>query len=604
MLKERFKMDWILFASFIITFFVVVLNVLFFLINSYIYPTINPSDNVIINAGLAHNGKDGVDGNDGYNGPIAINGNAGFNGNQGLNGRKGNVGASGPKGNPGLTGQDGQIGQPGAIGEKGLPSNSNVSIINRFDMQNTDSYTLNDVFSFENIQYQVTMYANVESNSRFVLKFGEDITLPQTGFVTNITPGTLPVSVIDGGSFYSNLRIAIGYGRGLKDSKSRSDDTIFYLSPPISRRSFLFRYKLLNTLPDEFQFLGVKYPIRPLNNTKNFYFFDSTVPITETFGDELNLWNYHLFKGLGKYEIVVNTFPPLPSNYIFNYRIVEEFTRTNSLNFALPQIVFPFNSNMLTFKKSGETKINISNRFDLDRVVERSYDTDNIPWIQTQKKFVEIVTGEENNLIPFDNTFKSLKDDDLLTQTSLQKIQYYQYPNGVVNLNADNLALPLKGTFKNVGTNFSVNLEAVFGMRNYVPKVPLDKFKNNEKFYMKMKFLSHAFPVPTADYIFIYGEEFSFELVDFQTVYSKSIYIAPSYRANPDINQHITTFEPEQGQNAYPCLVHSMYSEIEVGYTQYSTNDRYTTTVLLQGIEDIDQFCYYFNIPLYGYKKK
>jgi hypothetical protein len=481
-------------------------------------------------------------------------------------------------------------------------------------MQNTDSYTLIDNFSFDEKLYQVTIYANIEVNSRFVLKFGEDIILPQNGFLTGLSPPPpppppppphLPVTTIDGGTFYSNLRIAIGYGRGLKDSTLRSDDTIFYLSPPISRRSFLFRYKMLPTVPDDFEYLSVKYPIKPLNNTKNFYFYESAVSTTEKLGQKLNLWKYHLFKGLGKYEIVVNTFPPLPGNYNFNYRIVEEFTRTDSLDFALPQITFPFNSNMLTFKNSGETKINISNRFDINKVVERDYSNDKIAWIQTDKKTVEIATGEEVNLIPYNNTWQSLETDDLLTQSLLQKVEYYREPDGTTNLINDNLDLSLNGTFKNAGINgnTNINLTVVFGMRNYVPKVPLDKFKNNEKFFLKIIFSPRAFTTVSQDHIFVYGEEFSFDLIDFQTVYSKSIFIAGAYLVNPNSpNQEITTFNPVNNPNlSRPLLIPISSYEIEVGYTQYSTKDRYTTTVLLQ---QKNEFCYYFNIPLYGYKKK
>lgn len=596
-------MDWFLILTFSVVAVVIFFNILIFFINNYIYPTINPSNNMIINAGLANDGKNGVDGYDGLNGPVALSGANGDNGNKGLDGRDGKVGVNGKKGEAGSPGSAGLTGSPGEVGERGLPSNSNVSIINRFDMENTDSYTLIDNFSFENKKYQVMMSANIENNSRFVLKFGEDIVLPQAGFSTSFST-SLPVTTIDGGSFYSNLRIAIGYGRGKMDSTLRSDDTIFYVSPPISRRSFLFRYKMPSTVPNNFQYLSIKYPISPLNNTKDFYFYESAV-LNSPLDHELTLWKYHLFKGLGKYEIVVNTFPPLPGNYKFNYRIIEEFTKTNSQDFALPKIIFPFNTNVISFNNPGETKLTISNRFDLDRVVERSYDKESIAWIQTQKKNVKISTGEINTLVPYDNTYQSLNDDEQISQTALQQVNYYQDPNGIPDLISDNLALKLRGTFKNAGVNGTseVDLEVVFGMRNYVPKVPLDKFKNTEKFYLRMTFSPRGFPVPMQDHIFTYGEEFSFDLIDFQTVYSKSIFIADGYLVNPDsMTQEITTFNPLYPPSfVSPTLATLPFLEIEVGYTEYSTKDRYTTFILPQ---KKNPFCYYFNIPLYGYKKK
>lgn len=594
-------MDWLIIISAGIIAIVIILNVLIVFINNYIYPTINPSNNVIINSGISHNGNNGNDGSDGINGVMPDNGANGQAGNQGLAGRAGKVGGIGEAGAHGSTGEAGLLGMPGTVGLPGLPSNSQVSILNRYDMTNTDSYSMIDAFSFEGVQYQVTMYANVENNSRFVLKFGEDMVVPQTGFLTNLPAGTLPTTALDGGTFYSNLRIAIGYGRGGTNSKTRSDDIIFYVSPPISRRSFLFRYRLPAVVPTDYEYLSIKFPIKPLNNTKDFYFYESVVPESVPLDHELTLWKYHLFKGLGKYELVVNTFPPLPGSYNFNFRIIEEFTHSDSSDFALPQIVYPFNASMLNFKQIGQTKLCVSNRFDLNRVISRDYNTDKIAWTQTNKRTVEIVTGEKEPLIPYDNTYQALKVDDTISQTALNAPQYYVEGTGNPALIADGYALPLRGIFKQ-GQVVS-NLQVYFGMRNYVPKVPLDKFKNIEKLYLKIMFFPNIPAGNNTDEVsFTYGEEFSFDLLDFQAVYSKSIFVSIANLITVDSGGAITSFEPITSPlRSRTYLVADIKQGIEVGYTKYQTKDRYTTTVLFQKKND---HCYYFNIPLYGYKKR
>lgn len=600
------KMDWLAIITAVIIAIVIVLNVLIFLINNYIYPTINPSNDVIINSGTSHNGNNGNDGSDGINGTEALNGADGENGIAGINGRAGQVGAQGEAGPDASSGSQGLLGNPGVVGAQGLPSNSQVTILTRYDITNTDSYSMIDAFSFEGIQYQVSMYANVENNSRFVLKFGEDIIVPQTGFLTNISPETLPATTLDAGSFYSNLRIAIGYGRGNTNSKNRSDDVIFYVSPPISRRSFLFRYRLPATVPTDYEYLSIKFPIKPLNNTKDFYFFDSAVPESVPLDHELTLWKYHLFKGLAKYELVVNTFPPLPGSYNFNYRIIEEFTRNDSSDFALPQIIYPFNASVLNYKQNGLTKLTVSNRFDLNRVILRDYNTDKIAWTQTNKRTVEIVTGEKEPLVPYDYTYQGLKMDDQISQTALFQPQYYEENSttpplkGIPALMADGYALSLRGTFKQ--DTIVSNLQVYFGMRNYVPKVPLDKFKNLEKFYLKFMLFPNAFPNSDDEVTFTYGEEFSFDLIDFQTVYAKSIFVSTANLTTTDGSGVITSFNPVTDPlRSRQYLVTDIARGVEVGYTKYSTKDRYTTTVLFQKKND---YCYYFNIPLYGYKKR
>lgn len=602
-------------------FLIISVNVLIFFVNDFIYPKIKTPSNIIVNSGTVHDGKDGVDGLDGTHTSFALDGANGEDAKQGIKGRYGKNGATGKNGNPGNVGETGLTGFDGVVGQKGLPSNSRVPIINKYSLNNTDSYSMIDSFSFEDTEYQVSMYANIENNSRFVLKFGEDLLVPLQNLISSgpydfseAEPEPEPepdpdLEEIQGSHFYSELRIAIGYGRGNSDSLSRSDDVVFYVSPPISRLTYLFRYKTLPEVQPGFEYLDGKFVINPVNNTKDFYFFDSKVGEYIAQVQDFSVWKYHLMSGLAKYELVVNTFPPLPGNYKFNFRIIETFTRELGVDFTLPKAVLAFNTSVLSFKQSDETKIAVSNRFDLNRVISRDHTFDKIPWIQTSKQSVETIAPEPINVINYDNTYESL-NKDFETSFNIFDSTVLYWGNGlasVAQLKQDKLLLTLNGKMIYKDADPS-NVSLFTGMRNYIPRVPLDKFRNSEKFYLKMSFdlfyndngsqkLSEE-----EKYIFEYGREFSYDLLDFQLVYSKSIFLQGSYIPNAGtLVVPIIEFLPGEGVHGNYLAKPSIDKPIEVGYTKYPSKERYTTEIILQ--TERREF-FYFNIPLYGYKKQ
>lgn len=588
-------MDWFLIVVIGVIFLIVLVNILLFILNDYMYPSLK-SD--FLSPGIAQSGRDTTkNGYDGYQNPFARIGLTADNGKTSLEGRKGHIGGSGSKGKDGQKGSSGFSGAPGEIGEKGLPSNSIVPVLNLYDINNLNAYSLTDGFTFDNKKYQVTMHSNIENNSRFVLNFGEDFVNPQPGYNTTLTfdSNDIPLEDLEGGAFYSNLRFAIGYGTGTSKSTNRSDDVIFYVSPPISRKSYLFRYKLPKTIPSEFENIDSKYPIKPLNNSKNFFFFE-TITANNTHSD-LTLWKCHLVHGLAKYEMVVNTFPPLTGKYNFNYRIIEEFTLKEDTAFNLPQVVFPFNTDVLMFNKKNDTYLTISNRFDLNKVVERDYSFDKVIWNQTNKKNVEAIGSAERIKVSYENAYVSLHNDLQLSKAQVGVLANFDV-GGAALLQSSGSLLNIKGNLK---YNFlSLPIDLALGMRNYTPGVPLDKFENIEKLYLRIPFNPINFSnINAIDYI--YGDEYSLDLIDFRSVYGKNIFLSTAYLTTLDGSGNPTTMETIIPPNPNPYLFTSFLLPVEVGYTTYSTKELYTTLVMLQ---KHNNYSYILNIPLYGYKKK
>lgn len=598
-------MDLALLIIIAIILITVLVVTLLFIIIDYIYPDIISSN---VTQGSANSGNDGTDGNDGNLGTPATLGLDGIGGVQGLPGKSGRRGDSGNIGTFGAPGVQGLSGTPGAVGLLGEPSNSIVPIMNRYDMKLTDSYIIQDTFTFDSVKYQMSLYTNIEKNTRFVLDSRVHIPL-EDGF--DLSPGFGgELEEVAAGNFFSNIRIAICYGRGLATSKDRSDDTIFYVSPPISRRSYLFRYKFKRNSSEEFKRVNNDYPISRLGNTSDFFYFR---PETNVVSDDPNLSvdKFHLIKGIGRYELVVNTFPVLPTELKFSYRIIEEITNVKDSGFALPTITLPFNSSNLTYKDRKDSiaypgrksldSITISNRFDLNRVIERDLAFDDVTWKQTTKRNVEMSIPGKFLKVQYDNTYISLNNS--LTQSKLELEVNNNWGFGVTPLENAKLILPFVVKSQNKFLPAPFDFPFHVGVRRFNVSVPTIKFSNIEKLYLQFRIITRTGNIDQNDHIITYGEKYSLDLINFQSIYSKVLGIGKFYSI---INGSYTNTDDGP-------LELDIRTPIKIGYTLYKTEERYVASVLPQVIrEDVvnpvsmlpEAKNYYFvNIPLYGYKK-
>lgn len=564
-------------------------------INNVIYPRLNDDGDVL--PGNSQNGQDGATGPDGIMGATAMNGDPGGDGNPGLNGIKGFPGSQGNTGFPGFTGEIGIPGAPGVIGDLGEPSNSITPVLARYDLSLTDSYTLKDFFTFEDVRYQVSMYANVQNNTRFILPTGE--TIPDgDGFSSTITdPGMaqLPLTNLGGGTFFSNLRIVIGYGKGTSNAVDRSDDIIFYISPPISRRSYLFRYQLPEEIDPEFGRLDIRFPINSLGNTKQFFYFPSGLANDNVLNPETSKLKYHLVKGIAKYELVVNTYPPLPDEYRFNYRIVEEFTREENKSFRLPQIEFPFNATELIYEDPGSnSSITFSNRFDLNRVIERDLTYEKLAWVQTNKRTVELVNSNDIIPVQYENTYTQLVKNHNESYTNLKNSNYY-INGGEALLATDNRDLNLIVDYDNV-FKYSITL----GIDKYIPSIPLNQFQNAEKLFLQFLLSNNDDFNSGKNVTITYGNIYSPDLIDFRLVYSKILSFALNYSNYPPNSTSkvgLLVFTP--GTVNLKLLL-NITQPVIVGYTT-KTGERFTLKTVCKNLITNS---YYITIPLYGYKKE
>lgn len=614
----------IIFILLIILGVILFIAFLFFIIDR-IYPKVKS----VTVQGSSNSGQSGNSGHDGILYPFATNGDIGKDGLQGKDGLIGLNGGSGPNGDNGNDGEVGFQGTPGKVGKSGNPSNSVIPILNRYDLQKTDSYTFRDSFSWEGIKYEVSYYTNIENNTRFILDGGETIEVtsdpnditklhPGLSYPNNLTPSTSELQDLAGGTFLSNLRIAIGYGRGKNDSKNRSDDTIFYISPPISRRSYLFRYKFKKgVIPDEFKRVNIDYPVVPLGNSKEFYYFKSIPETSGALSSKASIFNYHLLRGIGRYEIVVNTYPQLPDNVKFNYRIIEEFTAEEGLEFNLPKVTFPFNSTNLVYRDLNSLRtVTISNRFDLNKVVERNLVFDKVTWKQTDKTVVEISNPERKLLTPYENTYSSLENEHSKSLTELDNSTYYGNTgeNVMENLMPP-IDLKLFVDMKIQGVELK-NQVFYAAIRSYVPPVPLNKFRNSQKLYLKFYLIPSINCVPNQDFVYqeknivnvTYGDVYRFDLIDFKTLYSKSIGF-PKYYQNTTTPNNFGLFPSDSDDANYEL---DITRPISVGYTEKEKGSRFTTEVMAQNFVDlvypsgysVFKPYYFVNIPLYGYKRE
>ena len=161
------------------------------------------------------------------------------------------------------------------------------------------------------------MYSNINNIDRVILK--NNITLDTSTFDT--IANTAPFKNIKSSFYYSSLRIIIGYGRGGHNTQQKSDDIVIYISPPIVRKTYILTYDLDDNLTENLSRINITAPYTICNNSLDFIYYP-----TEEIANS-NTQRIHIQHGLGNYETVVNSFPPLPETFTFNYRIVENFTK-------------------------------------------------------------------------------------------------------------------------------------------------------------------------------------------------------------------------------------------------------------------------------------
>lgn len=554
----------------------VVTIALLLIINYFLYPDLKLG--TIINPGNSSDGNAGTPGNDATLGGFAADGIDGEDGKKGLDGLKGPEGKRGAEGSIGTNGSIGLAGNQGVTGEPGLPSNSKISLIEKYELSESNSYVLKDSFIFEGSQYQISMYTNIDNNNRFVLPSNVKVDESEVMFSSYTNPNPNPtITNFEGINFFSSLRIVIGVGRGKHNTSQKSDDTIIYISPPITRNTRLLRYKLSESVPEEYGRIELKFPTTTSNNTFDYIFAPTVIEVG------VPTQRYHLMYGLANYETVVNTYPPLPGSFNFSYRVVEQFG-TNFPDITFPTFTLPFDSVNLTYKDENKNILAISNRFDIDKVVERKFSFEKYPWKQTNKRVVEINTIEPVVPTLFENTYLNLKREfltnkdlaeDLLASTVLPSA--FDYP--VVYY--DGLNNPILATFQ-------------WRIRKYVPSVPLDRYLNLEKLYLDFFVtLKGELTDPLRPQVEItYGREYNFDLLDFQNVYSRVIFFSKYYLTSSN------NFEESDAINGNYEIDYN--SPVTVGYTT-NNGDRFIAKVFFQGAKDASFI--FINIPPYGYKK-
>lgn len=531
----------------------------------------------------ASNGSDGVDG---ILGSTARNGLDGTKGRKGLYGKNGKNGFTGPQGNGGSDGNDGKNGPIGMAGGPGMPSNA-VIPANIFGTQPFfDTHSLLSRFAFENETYDFSLQMHVVDTIPFILGageflsqeygFGNPSTSDSSKFLKSNSSG---ISGLQATSFFSRIRILIGYASGDTNNQERSNDTIFYISPAITRRSFLFQG---DSSSFDSRNSDQNYSVSSLGNTKDFYFIKTTR--TNTIQTNSTETVCYLLQGLGRYQLVVNVYPPLPDDRIFTYRIVEEFSNASDDSFFLSSLMLPFNSPPLRTitEQNGIKKIStISPRFDINYVVDRDLVLLNVPWLQTNKKFLDGMPKALFPQIPFENTYRgtttkegnesqSISDNFSSILTMLTNNNLIFSPDYIA-LQRDDFVAP-KG--KTLADFFGPFTGAVCIFHQGLPNIPLIEFLNSEKLYLEFSWDTYGA---------VYGSRYDYTSIDFSSVYGKRMY------------------------TALPPLFGETTHYIKIGYTT-KDGTRYYKRILpgnfFQDEKTKDMFISGFNIPLYGYKKE
>lgn len=530
----------------------------------------------------ASHGRNGVDG---ILGATARNGYDGINGRKGLPGKNGQKGFTGPTGGSGSKGNNGKQGSIGISGSPGMPSNAVVST-NIFRTQPLfDSHSVLSRFAFENETYDFSLQMHVTNTIPFILGAGEFLSQeygfgPPTSDGSNfLKSNSSNISDLKATSFFSRLRILIGYGSGDANDQDRSNDTIFYISPPITRHSFLFQG---DSSSFDSRNSDQNYTVYSPGNTKDFYFIKTIR--TNTIQTNSTTVICYLLQGLGRYQLVVNVYPPLPNDRLFTCRIVEDFSNSPDDTFFLPSLELPFNSPPLRSisEQNGIKKIKtISPRFDINYVVDRDLSLSNVPWLQTNKRVLDGMPKALFPQIPFENTFRgtTAKEDNEIQSINqnFSSISAMLTSNNLISspdyiqLQRNDFINPLGKSMADYFGPFSGAVCIFFqGLQN----IPLINFLNSEKLYLEFSWDTYGG---------VYGNIYDYTLIDFSSVYGKRMY------------------------TAIPPIIGDTTHYVKMGYTT-KDGTRYSKIVFPGNFfqdENVNNILISeFNIPLYGYKKE
>lgn len=574
---------------------VVVIFVLALIVH-YLYPNIKPSS---LQAGNGGNGAPGAPGPDGIlSNTLAVDGEVGYDGREGKLGKHGNHAPSGVVGDNGAIGPEGLIGAIGAAGEPGVPSNSYPSVIARTDGEVSDSYIMEDFFTYNDVFHELIIYTNIENHSRFVLHHGREI--PDASLDATVPVPGNPVSDVRVGEYFSNLRIALCLSDG-------STDTVIYVSPPIARRSFLFKYIHDAPVDDTYSQIETKFPIRDLNESDSFYFFKDEPYLVKQ--NESKKY-YHVVKGLAKYKIVANLTPKVDAGTSVRYRIIETFDQNQDITFVLPKINFPTGSDIINIVSPDTYPsryiMNISGDFDLNRVVERSFVYGDKIWNETSETVLNILSSNISEIIPFENTYNIVDTENKASLTFFETPPVNWSTKTFIDntIIATNNYIKLKSDVKynNVlTTGVDVNL----GLREYLSNLNVSNFYPRNKFFLQFDlFLRNPYS-PTIDQkvTITYGSKYSIDSINFSNLYGKALFF-PQVWNMAYTDDVVSTLEMSNDPGAStPTEAHPesfpLYP-IRVGYSTPDDSYLYTVEVYLQrSIAEV----YYINIPLHGYKK-
>lgn len=264
-------------------------------------------------------GLSGSDGKNGIHAGFAVNGiNAGpaVKGAMGISGDKSLQ--KGPKGNRGDSGMLGVHGKNGKSGVKGPPSNSVIPFISQNLEINSNNVPviLEHEFSYNGNVYKLT--------GSFLFEEIVSIALDNNNVID--TTNYIDIgSSRKGRKIYSTIQIAL------------ETDTIFYISPPISRTGYMI------TSPSHFTNNTFNVDEIIIGHRREFALDFSTVPSNS------HIFNYFV-GGTARYRAIINIDPPLPNAYP---RLEERFSLLPITSYNIEKINHQSKGGFVKIKESG-----------------------------------------------------------------------------------------------------------------------------------------------------------------------------------------------------------------------------------------------------------
>lgn len=336
----------------------------------------------------------GLDGHHGTDGILSTQAHDGIHG---ADGHVGEIGYSGKKslilGATGFRGQSGTLGPQGCAGTSGipgLPSNSLVPYVLKKTESDLDknSNIFENYFSYEGVLHKLTGSFLFDEISHFAFPNDEK----NRKYKIDTSVGYSPIADGVAKKIYSTIRIV------LERKNSSSDGTVFYVSPPINRDSYIIQSDV--NLNDT---LSNIYKMDEINIDTNRE-FGLDFEIEKTSGTSDIKYNF-MVGGLIRYRCIFNIEPPITN---FVPRIEERLSDALITESAIPTIDLPAKGNIIKHKK-GENIYMLSPRLEMGKVVyKNSGDIKNQWVVQPYKTLEESLDSDFPDII---KAFNDLEND-------------------------------------------------------------------------------------------------------------------------------------------------------------------------------------------------